>query len=424
MAKTLLPPGFRFHPTDVELVQYYLKRKVMGKSFQFEAISEIELYKFAPWDLPDKSRLRSKDQEWFFFCPRDRKYPNGSRTNRATDVGYWKTTGRDRPVIHKSRTVGMKRTLIFHEGKAPRGNRTDWVMYEYRLEDKELLNAGYSLDAYVLCKIFQKSGPGPKLGEQYGAPFNEEDWEDDLIVDNAVSFPCAPSPKPLDDQPILLEPICEESVATGVCEVSSTPNLLDADGMLLDHLAEFLLGSPSLSENANNEISSSAVVDKNINEVCGVETGIYTELEDLCAQGGINNNLNYSGAINSEYELQPVLTELGCEQYVELNDIYSLWEGDFSDLVVPSDLFVQYPLVENPSSPNLNNMHVQTFSISVTAAVNDPLLVGTGIINDQSAVLLEMEDFGRSVPEMSAPVYEVDDDETVLQEFGAASQTN
>lgn len=52
MAKTLLPPGFRFHPTDVELVQYYLKRKVMGKSFRFEAISEIELYKFAPWDLP------------------------------------------------------------------------------------------------------------------------------------------------------------------------------------------------------------------------------------------------------------------------------------------------------------------------------------------------------------------------------------
>lgn len=52
MGKTLLPPGFRFHPTDVELVCYYLKRKVTGKSFQFEAISEIELYRFAPWELP------------------------------------------------------------------------------------------------------------------------------------------------------------------------------------------------------------------------------------------------------------------------------------------------------------------------------------------------------------------------------------
>lgn len=51
MPMTTLPPGFRFHPTDVELVCYYLKRKIMGKPLQFEAISEIELYKFAPWEL-------------------------------------------------------------------------------------------------------------------------------------------------------------------------------------------------------------------------------------------------------------------------------------------------------------------------------------------------------------------------------------
>lgn len=36
----------------------------------------------------------------------------------------------------------------------------------------------------MLCRIFQKSGSGPKNGEQYGAPFIEEEWEDDeeLIV--------------------------------------------------------------------------------------------------------------------------------------------------------------------------------------------------------------------------------------------------
>lgn len=51
MARDSLPPGFRFHPTDVELVMYYLRRKVMGK-LRFEGIAEIELYKFSPWDLP------------------------------------------------------------------------------------------------------------------------------------------------------------------------------------------------------------------------------------------------------------------------------------------------------------------------------------------------------------------------------------
>ena len=36
-------------------------------------------------------------------------------------------------------------------------------------------------DAFVLCRIFQKSGTGPKNGEQYGAPFVEEEWEDDDV---------------------------------------------------------------------------------------------------------------------------------------------------------------------------------------------------------------------------------------------------
>ncbi|KAK4435864.1 NAC domain-containing protein 53 [Sesamum alatum] len=34
-------------------------------------------------------------------------------------------------------------------------------------------------DAFVLCRVFQKSGSGPKNGEQYGAPFVEEDWDED-----------------------------------------------------------------------------------------------------------------------------------------------------------------------------------------------------------------------------------------------------
>ncbi|PIA41741.1 hypothetical protein AQUCO_02200282v1 [Aquilegia coerulea] len=189
MARTSLPPGFRFHPMDVELILYYLKRKVMGKPLRIEAIAELDLYKFAPWDLPDKSCLRSKDLEWYFFCPRDRKYNHGPRTNRATEIGYWKTTGRDRPICNGSETVGMKKTLIFHLGRAPQGNRTNWVMHEYRLELKDLVDVGISQDSYVLCKIFEKSGAGPKNGEQHGAPFKEEEWEDDLEDDSLTLLP-------------------------------------------------------------------------------------------------------------------------------------------------------------------------------------------------------------------------------------------
>lgn len=139
-----LSPGFRFHPTDEELVGYYLKRKVLGRRIAVDAISEIDLYKHEPWDLPAMSRIQSRDLEWYFFSSLDRKYSNRSRTNRATGGGYWKTTGKDRPVLHGSRTVGMKKTLVYHTGRAPRGQRTHWVMHEYRLVDEGLRDSGVS----------------------------------------------------------------------------------------------------------------------------------------------------------------------------------------------------------------------------------------------------------------------------------------
>lgn len=79
-------------------------------------------------------------KEWYFYSQRDRKYATGFRTNRATASGYWKATGKDRPVLGKGSSssttalVGMRKTLVFYQGRAPKGKKSDWVMHEFRLE--------------------------------------------------------------------------------------------------------------------------------------------------------------------------------------------------------------------------------------------------------------------------------------------------
>ena len=73
-------------------------------------------------------------KEWYFYSQRDRKYATGLRTNRATASGYWKATGKDRAILSKGTLVGMRKTLVFYQGRAPKGRKTDWVIREFRLE--------------------------------------------------------------------------------------------------------------------------------------------------------------------------------------------------------------------------------------------------------------------------------------------------
>jgi hypothetical protein len=51
------PPGFRFHPTDEELITYYLKQKLADGSFTARAIAEVDLNKCEPWDLPGNNEV-------------------------------------------------------------------------------------------------------------------------------------------------------------------------------------------------------------------------------------------------------------------------------------------------------------------------------------------------------------------------------
>ncbi|VVB13627.1 unnamed protein product [Arabis nemorensis] len=158
-----LPPGFRFHPTDEELITHYLHKKVLDIDFSAKAIGDVDLNKAEPWELPYKAKMGEK--EWYFFCVRDRKYPTGLRTNRATQAGYWKATGKDKEIFRGKSLVGMKKTLVFYKGRAPKGQKTNWVMHEYRLDGK--LSAQNlpktAKNEWVICRVFHKTAGGKKI---------------------------------------------------------------------------------------------------------------------------------------------------------------------------------------------------------------------------------------------------------------------
>ncbi|KAK8960913.1 Protein FEZ [Platanthera guangdongensis] len=151
----LVMPGFRFHPTEEELIDFYLHRKVEGKHFNVELITFLDLYRYDPWELPALAAIGEK--EWFFYVPRDRKYRNGDRPNRVTTSGYWKATGVDRLIRNELlRSIGLKKTMVFYSGKAPKGIRTSWIMNEYRLPQIE--SERYNKAEITLCRVYKRAG--------------------------------------------------------------------------------------------------------------------------------------------------------------------------------------------------------------------------------------------------------------------------
>ncbi|KAK8520840.1 hypothetical protein V6N12_004766 [Hibiscus sabdariffa] len=172
-----VPPGFRFHPTDEELVDYYLRKKVGSKRIDLDVIKDVDLYKIEPWDLQELCRLGTEEQnEWYFFSHKDKKYPTGTRTNRATKAGFWKATGRDKAIYSRNCLIGMRKTLVFYKGRAPNGQKSDWIMHEYRLETNEN-GTPHQEEGWVVCRVFKKRMTTVQKVSEYESSY----WYDEQV---------------------------------------------------------------------------------------------------------------------------------------------------------------------------------------------------------------------------------------------------
>lgn len=134
----LLAPGFRFYPTEEELLTFYLRHRLAGtKPVVEHLIPVMDIYGYHPSELQAMAGAANvcDTEQWFFFCPRAERELHGGRPARTTPSGYWKATGSPSYVYSSSpnnRVIGEKRTMVFYQGRAPTGNRTRWKMNEYK----------------------------------------------------------------------------------------------------------------------------------------------------------------------------------------------------------------------------------------------------------------------------------------------------
>ncbi|KAL3841257.1 hypothetical protein ACJIZ3_025848 [Penstemon smallii] len=194
--------GFRFVPTDVELI-YYLQTKVGNWRMPLDTkkiIREVELSNFSPQQLTEMHKQQfDKDQkEWYFFTPRERKYPGGERPSRSAGDGYWKPTGKETMIEDNGAEVGSKKVLDFFHGKQPRGTKTNWKMHEYVLKDDNKFDRSHNpttsqnrmeLNKWVLCKIYEiKREKKKKIVDEAGAEDDNKQQNHGLgqgLCDNA-----------------------------------------------------------------------------------------------------------------------------------------------------------------------------------------------------------------------------------------------
>ncbi|CAO2202705.1 unnamed protein product [Urochloa humidicola] len=165
-----LPPGFRFRPTDVELVVQYLRRKAFGVPLPAAVIPAVpDLYSLDPWDIA----ADASEGEKYFFAVRPAG-GCGSKSGggaRATASGRWKPAGKEKPVVlprpcgSGSLLVGVKRTMTFvprrkKKAASAAALAAGWVMHEYRLAaplHKNGCSLAQAQGEWVVCRVFQRS---------------------------------------------------------------------------------------------------------------------------------------------------------------------------------------------------------------------------------------------------------------------------
>ncbi|KAK3408239.1 hypothetical protein EUGRSUZ_J00514 [Eucalyptus grandis] len=163
------PTGFRFYPTEEELISFYLHNQLHGLKQDkiHRVIPVLDIFDTEPWNLPQHAGelCREDREQWFFFAPMQEREARGGRPSRSMATGYWKATGSSGYVYSSdNKVIGVKNSMVFYLGKPPTGRKTQWKLNTYRaIELPPSLNSTSSSTPklsreFSLCRVYVVSG--------------------------------------------------------------------------------------------------------------------------------------------------------------------------------------------------------------------------------------------------------------------------
>ncbi|CAM8917034.1 unnamed protein product [Rhodiola kirilowii] len=325
-----LPRGFRFHPTDEEIVVHYLIPKALNSNFSAAAIGQADFNKCEPWDLPKKANMG--EMERYYYCQRDRKYPLGLRTNRATKAGYWKATGKDKEIYKGNgdgrEMVGMKKTLVFYTGRAPNGNKSNYIMHEYRLQSSQFSSIPKD-DGWVVSRVFHKiasNGNHKGTSSDISSFFHKQGSDYSSSTDEFEALPrlvdhsaAPPTPHMSQDQDLKSKAVMPESygfpqqpinMQSNIWHPSSSVDAYDDDQLMYSDDPAYYY--PSNSETLLLQTLDCVAYDESIKDdkMCKVEHGASSAAISFSGQDDMSNNNHYFEISSDDQEYNGLFSHL------------------------------------------------------------------------------------------------------------------
>ncbi|XP_059636406.1 NAC domain-containing protein 96-like [Cornus florida] len=138
------PADIAVYWTDAGLI-LSLEEIIRGCPLPGNVFADVNPYQCMPSDLPDGI--------WYLIRSEEKK---------DAEFGFWRTKGEACVIFTNSSIAGWRTTLEFYEGRAPLGQKTNWVMQEYWITHKGACESSKPKESISLCRVFLCDGQSPK----------------------------------------------------------------------------------------------------------------------------------------------------------------------------------------------------------------------------------------------------------------------